>query len=241
MATNLKKSDYWFYYQHENVKNNYLANTNRKQILETWRTNPSVFDHVLINNYYSDFTFIFAVIICILIKVFVIRKKYFVNEKLNRHYEYEYHLINFMYATAVLCILFLQETKIWIFIIIWVLWYLGYLYRETFKNIYDQLREDKNLNIDVQQVEVEQEKELLAIREISDTDITKVDIWMHMWMWTKVVKYITWRYLKVWFEWFLSQLNKYLFFLIIAWFLYILFVVISMYYLWYNEYLIKIS
>lgn len=238
---NFKKSEYWFYYQHDQVKQNYIANLNRKQILETWRTQPSVFDHVLINNLYSDAWFIFAVIIAILIKVFLLKKSFFVNEQKNKNLEYEYYLINFAFCSFVLLFLFLNNKKLWYVVVIWIIAYLIFLYKEQIKVFIQQLKEDRTLNLDMSQIQIEEERELLSIKEMKDNEILETNVWVYTSMWPKVLKSILLRYIWIFISKFFSKLNIYLYIILVIWFIYLLFLLIWLYIMWSNEWLIKIT
>lgn len=236
----LKTNKYWFYLQPEEVKQNYIANVNRQQIYESWRTSVSVYDHVLINNLYSDAWFILFVILAIVIKFFIIKKSNFVNDKKNRNLEYEYHLINFMYCSFIIAAIFFRNIVLWIVVILATIWYLLYLYREQIAIFIQQLKEDKSMNLDMSQIQIEEEKELLALQDLKDDEILNINIWLYSKMWTKVTKSILYRYISIFYNKFFYKLNYLLYWILILWFSYIAFLLIWLYTMWSLEWLIKL-
>lgn len=166
----VKYNQYGLNYNANIVKNNFLVDAQLNQLLENQPT-LSVFDLVLLNNYYGSLTFIFWLLFIIIGKLTLLKKKNFVKEKL----EFEYYLVEFLVTSLIIFGFFFNNWKMALMFAGISLWAIIWIQRKNLLGFIEQVfyRKKVNINLDTS---LEEEFELLTVSKIRDEDLPNMEL-----------------------------------------------------------------
>ncbi len=232
----VKEWKYWFIYADGIVKENPLTQPILNSMKEAWVRTNSVFEYMLVNNYYTNIPFIITIILAILVKVIFIRKSLFMNEV--RNLEYEFYIINASYSFFFLC--YLLWFPVYWFLWLWVsLWYIIYLHNWKIVEIIQQIIRERNFKLKMNTESLEADKEILKVELMDNEDIVYSNLLQFKWssinLQLKLGKKIFGLFLNKMYSSFMTWM------LLILWFtvIYMIYILIMLYFMWENWYLLK--
>lgn len=166
----IKYNQYGMIYNSNIVKNNFLVDAQLNQILANQQT-LTVFDLVLLNNYYGNLTFIFGLLFLVIGKLTLLKKKNFVKEKL----EFEYYLVDLLVTSLIIFGFFLNNWKMAIILALAAGWSIVWIQRKNLLWFIEQVfyRKKVNINLDTS---LEEEFELLTVSKIKDSDLPTMEL-----------------------------------------------------------------
>lgn len=215
------------------VKNNFLVDAQLNQLLQNQPT-LTVFDLVLLNNYYWSLTFIFGLLFLLIGKKTILKKKNFVKEKL----EFEYYLIELIVTSLIIFGFFLNNWKWAWFLAFFVFLAIIWIQRKNLLGFVEQVfyRKKVNINLDTS---LEEEFELLSVNRIKDEELTLMELDTYSKSSDAIISTLNKKYFNLFSIKILEPINFILTLMLIACLAYISYFAIVAYNAWLLEWFIK--